>query len=60
MEFVILTFFKALLASLGVSWSNFTSLFSDRGLTEPLLGSLRLSGEADPGKNMWVDAGSCG
>src|SRR5882762_4594026 len=37
-------FFKPLLASLDVSWSNFTSLFSDGGLTEPHLGSLRLAG----------------
>ena len=57
---VIPIFLKPLLASPGLSWSLFTSLFSERGLTEPLLGSLRLSGEADPGKNMWVDAGRCG
>src|SRR5882672_9094268 len=44
-EFEILIFFKPLLASLGVSWSNFTSLFPDWGLTEPHLGSLGLCGE---------------
>ena len=44
-EFAILTFLKPLLASLGVSWSNFTSLFCDRGLIEPHLGSLGLGGE---------------
>src|SRR5882762_5698292 len=43
--FVILIFLKPLLASLGVSWSNFTSLFCDRGLTEPRLGSLGLGCE---------------
>src|SRR5882672_2860587 len=44
-EVVILIFFKPLLTSLGVSWSNFTSLFSDRGLIEPRLGSLGLCRE---------------
>ena len=39
-------FFKASLdLSLGVSWSNFTSLFSEPELTEPLLGSLGLCRE---------------
>ena len=38
-------FFKPLMASLDVSWSNFTSLFSDGGLTEPRLGSPGLSCE---------------
>jgi len=35
-------FFKPLVASFDDSWSNFTSLFSDGGLTEPPLGSLGL------------------
>ena len=38
----ILIFLKPLLASLGVSWSNFSSLFSDRELAKPRLGSLGL------------------
>ena len=42
---LILIFLKPLLASLGVSWSNFSSLFSDRGLIEPHLGSLGLGCE---------------